>query len=83
MNAEEFLKDKGLLKSECTKFVISGSFGVLTLNDLLEEYHKAKVKNLGLFDVRLSLPVREETDTHDFDAFEDGANWMLNQIKGN
>ena len=35
---EDFLRKKGLLADGHKMFVIKGSFGVLTLNDLLKEW---------------------------------------------
>ena len=43
MRVENFLKDKGMIGDLSKKFVINGDFGVVLLNDLLEEYAKIKV----------------------------------------
>jgi hypothetical protein len=38
MTIQEFLTNKGLLTHSKSVFVISGDFGTVTLNELLEEY---------------------------------------------
>ena len=40
---KEFLTSKALLRNGKSVFVISGDFGTVTLNDLLEEYAQQKV----------------------------------------
>ena len=43
MRVENFLKDKGMIGDLSKKFVISGDFGVVTLNELLVEYAKIRI----------------------------------------
>lgn len=42
--AEEFLREKKMLKHSCKHFIISGDFGATSLNDLLNEYANKKVQ---------------------------------------
>ena len=44
----KFLKSKGLIKEECTEFIITGDFGKIKLTELLKEY---KIEQLRLHGV--------------------------------
>ena len=67
----DFLKEKGMLRGNTTKFVINGSFGVVLLNDLLEQYAQAKVLE-ALERVKSNLTERTYTDSFvSSNAFEE------------
>jgi hypothetical protein len=36
--ATDFLKTKGMITDSCTRFIITGDFGEITLNSLLSEF---------------------------------------------
>lgn len=40
-----FLRKKKMIRPGCERFVISGDFGVMLLNDLLDEYAKEQMND--------------------------------------
>jgi hypothetical protein len=83
MNATDFLKKKGLVKEPCKEFIISGDFGEVVLNDLMEEFKRgeqAPFNNVATQEIRVNKHYPEESG-HSFGEIEEEARRIIREFR--